>query len=651
MSALDLLQDLSWLLYLMVFAAVAVRTVRRPTRAHFDITLFFGATAVVILLTTLTTRLHVTDPNALLSAISGTAGVALGYLLLRLVQDFGDVPQLLARLVQIGLAVSVIALIAFPSPMPAVVGLLVAAYISAVMVYDTVAFGRYAAISRGVTRRRMEAAAIGSLLLAADIVTAALALALPDVQAALAGAGAALGLCSGIAYFLAFAPPTWLRRAWQEPELRHFLSVAANLPRLPDVSEIVHELERTAAAALGAPAAAISLWQPESGKLRVYVDGVGRPNPAEPAENTDTAANRARFFEFDPGQQPVSGRAFLEQRAVLIGDAARIDPSNSALFAELRLRAALSAPITAGERRLGVLAVYAPRAPVFANSDLELVQLLADQSAIVLESRGLIEEASRVRAREEAARLKEDFLSSAAHDLKTPLTGLLTQAQLLERRAQRSPNDPVDRVGLARLVQQSRRLRDLVLELLDVSRLERGTLIGEREALDLGVLLRTMIEREPDWGRVQLDLIGDAPLIVSVDLVRFEQVITNLVENALKYSPYDAPVQVRARGDEDQTIISVSDTGIGVPRADQALIFDRFHRARNVDDRRFAGMGLGLFIARSIVNEHGGSIWVESQPGEGSTFFVIIPSVKGPAAMAWSAAATEADFGEHLASA
>ncbi|GAC1326169.1 MAG: hypothetical protein NVSMB2_25090 [Chloroflexota bacterium] len=651
MSALDLLRDLSWLLYLIVFGTVALRTARRPTRAHLDITLFFGATAVVILLTTLTTWLHVTEPHVLIADINGAAAVTLGYLLLRLVQDFGDVPELLARLVQVGLALALVAVIVFPSPVPPLIGLLLAAYISTVMIYDTVAFARYAGISRGVTRRRMEAAALGSLLLAVDIVIAGIALALPDMTAVWDVIGTALGLFSGVAYFLAFAPPTWLRRAWQEPELRHFLSVAASLPRLPDTPSIVHELERTTAAALGASAAAISLWRPEAAKLRVYFNGTTVPHPVLPIEHADSDGGGLTYFEFDPALRPVSGRAFLEQRAVLMTDAARIDPSNAGFFEELGLRAALSAPITAGERRLGVLVIYAPRAPVFANSDLELVQLLADQSAVVLESRGLIEEAARVRAREEAARLKEDFLSSAAHDLKTPLTGLLTQAQLLDRRAQRAPNDPVDRVGLARLVQQSRRLRDLVLELLDVSRLEQGSLIGERQALDLGDLLKTMVEREPEWERVKLEVVAGAPLIVSVDLVRFEQVITNLVENALKYSPHDAPVRVSARGEGRETVISVADTGIGVPRADQSLIFERFHRGRNVDDRRFAGMGLGLYIARGIVQEHGGRIWVESQPGDGSTFFVSVPNVNGPASLAPVSTTRDDQVEERLASA
>src|SRR5207248_10443840 len=176
---------------------------------------------------------------------------------------------------------------------------------------------------------------------------------------------------------------------------------------------------------------------------------------------------------------------------------------------------------------LGVLVVFAPRAPVFANSDLELIRLLADQAAVIVESKSLSDAAARVRAREEATRLKEDFLSSAAHDLKTPLTGIVTQAQVLQRRAERNPAAPADRVGLDRLLEQSHRLKNLVLELLDVSRLEHGSLIGERGEVDLAAVVRGLARQSAVlWDRVQLH--AAEPVLASVDVLRIEPVIANL---------------------------------------------------------------------------------------------------------------------------
>ena len=120
-------------------------------------------------------------------------------------------------------------------------------------------------------------------------------------------------------------------------------------------------------------------------------------------------------------------------------------------------------------------------------------------------------------------------------------------------------------------------------------------------------------------------MVADALVQVHVDPPRIEQVVTNLVENALKYSPQGGDVQVEVTADAGVARLSVRDRGIGIAAEDLPLIFERFHRGKNVDDRRFAGMGLGLYIARGIVEQHGGRIWAESAPGEGSTFCVELP--------------------------
>jgi signal transduction histidine kinase len=632
-SGLEQLQYLSWLLYLVIFVAVVIRTVQRPTPAHVDMTLFFGAAAMVIVLSGVPSKLQL-PPPLWLTAVVSAALMSLGYLLLRLVRDFSHVPALLLRSVEVGLVASVAAVVLLPPPLPPTTLLLLVAYLVLVIVYDAWAFARQGRRARGVTRRRMQAAAAGSLCLALALIVAGLGVGLPDWAAMWAEASALLGLASGVFYFVAFAPPTWLRRAWQEPEVRAFLARAASLPRLPDTLAIVRELERGAADALGAPAASIALWDRDSRRLHVHYQ-----RPLEYPQQHETLpidvpalAGTDGVLEFDPASRPSLGRAFLEQRVSFIADAARADPDNAALLELYGARTMLSAPITAGDKRLGVLVVYAPRAPVFANSDLELVHLLADQAAVILESRALLDEAARVRAREEAARLKEDFLSSAAHDLKTPLTGIVAQAQVLQRRSERDPSAPVDRAGLNRLLEQSLRLKNLVLRLLDVSRLEQVGLLGERHDVDLRHLVQSVIRREAAaWDRVELQ--ANQPVVATVDELRFEQVLTNLVENALKYSPYTRRVTVRVWRNNGEARLDVQDRGIGIPYDDQPLIFERFHRARNVDDRRFAGMGLGLYIARCIVEQHDGRIWFHSTPGVGSTFSVALPSMTAEASI------------------
>jgi signal transduction histidine kinase len=602
MTADRLLQWLTQLLFVVCFLAVLPRAIRSPRRAHVDTALFFGVLALIVAEQWLFALLGA-QPPPLVGALVGILLMALPYLMLRLLDDFADVPTWVKRAAEVGLALATVGLIAVPPPLPPVVVLAYVAYFVALQVYTSVAFLRVGRRSSGVTRRRLQTVAAGSALLGGVLVIAGLQVLAPGLADIWLVLSRLTGLASGLAYFLGFAPPAVLRRAWQEPELREFLGRAASLPRLPTTSQIVHELERGTASALGVSAAALGLWDDDDAVIRFTVAG-----PTS---------------EVRPGELTV-GRAFAEQRAIFTTDARRAFPEHAEQYARNNVRAVMAAPITAGGRRLGVLTAYASRAPIFADDDLRLLQLLADQASVVLESRALIDEASRVRAREEMTRLKDDFLSSAAHDLKTPLTTLVAQAQLLERRTRLKPEQPADLEGIRRMVAEATRLRALVLELLDASRVEHGRLVGGREPLDLVGLARQACERH-NGPRHQCRVEGHDRLVGDFDRARVEQLIENLVDNAVKYSPEGGDVVLRLSREGEEARMSVTDQGIGIPSEDLPRLFERFHRGGNVDDRRFAGMGLGLYICRGIVQEHGGRIWASSRIGQGSTFHVALP--------------------------
>jgi signal transduction histidine kinase len=370
------------------------------------------------------------------------------------------------------------------------------------------------------------------------------------------------------------------------------------------------------------------LWDEDRQVLRHFPNAADAAGPALPTADSSRAGSivlRDGSWDAPLSSRTVSAQAYTSQQAIISLDITRDDPENAELYRAYHARSALAAPITAGPQRLGALVVYAPRAPIFANSDIELVQLMADQAAVILESRALIDEAARVRAREQAARLKDDFLSAAAHDLKTPLTTLIGQAQLLSRKAAAAALDAATlRDGLDRIAREGRRLSELVLELLDASRVERGQLLSRREAVDLVDVARQVSARvSSDYHRVAVEAEGR--LVGAYDRVRIEQLIGNLVENAVKYSPGGGEVRVRLWNEEGRARVTVSDQGIGIPAADLPLLFERYHRGSNVDDRRFSGMGLGLYISRGIVEEHGGRIWAESNAGHGTTFHVDLP--------------------------
>jgi signal transduction histidine kinase len=602
MSADQLVQILTQALFLLIFLHVLIRAVRAPRRANLDIALLFGVVALTIAQGWVVAALDL-QRERWLETLGGALIMSLPYLLLRLVDDFADLPRPVLGFALLGLLASVVALVLVPAPRPDWLTLALVAYFVGLLAYTAFICRASAAASSGVTRRRLQAVALGAAFLGLTILAAGLQAVLAEQRAVWESLGRVMGLGSGLCFFLGFATPLTLRRAWREPELRRFLGQAATLPHLADRVAIVQELRRGAATATGAPAAAIGLWDQERGTLRYEADG----------GSVDVRLD-----------QGLASRSFVEQRARFWADARRDDPIYGQYYDQYGARALLVALISAGGRRLGVLVVYAPRAPIFADDDLELVQLLADQAATVLQSRALIDEAARARARDEAARFKEDFLSSAAHDLRSPLTVLLTQAQLLERRALRAPSQPADLVGIRRLIDETRRLTHFVSELLDVGRIQEGNLITSRETVDLAALAREVCARY-STERNPCRLEGHDSLLGYWDQDRIRQMIGNLVENAVKYSPAGGSVRLRIWSEPGRACLLVEDHGIGIPTPDLPRLFARFHRGSNVDDRRFAGLGLGLHISRAIAEQHGGSIEVASQPGQGTIFRVSLP--------------------------
>jgi signal transduction histidine kinase len=608
-------QYLTWAIYIIIFCIVGAKAAQRPTQANIDIALLFAVPALSIGIS-LANSLQIIQPNpttaAITSAISTSLLIALSYMLFRLVDDFTAVPGWLVRSAPAVLAVFVVSNFLIAPPRPQWFTTLELLYGIILFIYTSVKFIRESSRSSGVTMRRMRAVAFGSITLCALFLLVVVLIFFPGTIRSLIWLVDLTELGSGFMYYLGFATPGTLRRAWQEPELRAFLGRAASLPRLPDTESIIRELERGAASAVGAPEARVGLWDDTIKRLRFKMDGT--------------------YFDSDPNRS-LSGRVFLTQKPLFSDNIARDNPPNIDVSRPRDAVALLSAPITAGEKRLGVLTVYSTRAPIFAEEDLELVRLLADQAAVILESRALIDEAARVRAREEVTRLKEDFLSAAAHDLKTPLTILVMQTEMLERRAQRSPDAPVDITALQKLKKEAYRLKDLVLELLDAARAEQGKLIGEFEEVDLVAYAREVCERR-STRRHPCSVHADGEVPGVYDPNRIVQLIENLVENAIKYSPDGGPVTIRIwqdRSNQEPEIryqslsihnpqstihnwnhLTVTDTGIGIPKEDLPNVFERFHRGSNVDDRHFAGMGLGLFICHGIVEQHGGRIWVES---------------------------------------
>jgi signal transduction histidine kinase len=232
------------------------------------------------------------------------------------------------------------------------------------------------------------------------------------------------------------------------------------------------------------------------------------------------------------------------------------------------------------------------------------------------------------RRAHEAIRIREDFLSVASHELRTPLTALVlrltdVQHNLAERPASEDASLPGK---IDRAVRSTAQLTHLIDDLLDVSRIAAGRLSLRRGNCDLAEIARDAVDHAAEEARragTELRIVATAAVRGHWDRTRIEQVLANLLSNAIKYGG-GRPVEVAVAAGDGAGRVSVSDHGIGIAAVDQARIFDRFERAASV--RNYGGLGLGLYITRQIVDAHGGTIRIDSQPGAGTTFTVELPA-------------------------
>jgi two-component system phosphate regulon sensor histidine kinase PhoR len=226
----------------------------------------------------------------------------------------------------------------------------------------------------------------------------------------------------------------------------------------------------------------------------------------------------------------------------------------------------------------------------------------------------------------ELDRIKSEFVTTVSHDLRSPLTAILGYIELVERAGELN----AQQVEFIRRVQLSvEQITNLVSDLLDLGRIEAG-LDSTRESTPISVLARYAIEglrgaAEAKSLVVEVSLPEALPL-VSGDPIRLRQMIGNLVENAIKYTPAGGRIAVQAEAEGDQVILRVRDSGPGIPPADQPYLFDKFFRASNAP-ADLPGTGLGLSIVKSIVDSHNGRIWVDSQVNKGTTFIVVLPAL------------------------
>ena len=324
-----------------------------------------------------------------------------------------------------------------------------------------------------------------------------------------------------------------------------------------------------------------------------------------------------------------SGRALAEGRVVHIADV-KADPEYTLVEAS-RLgdfRTALSVPMLREGIPVGVLTLTRSEVQPFTDKQIELITTFADQAAIAIENVRLFDEIQdKSRQLEEASQHKSQFLANMSHELRTPLNAILGYTELMADGAYGEPSEKMLGI-LQRLEANGKHLLGLINDVLDLSKIEAGQLVLELSDYciqDIAQTVRSTLEPLAADKKLgfKVEMAGELPPGHG-DGRRLTQVLINLVGNAIKFT--DAgEVAIKAEAHNGSFHVSVRDTGPGISSADQAKLFQEFQQADNAITKKKGGTGLGLAISKRIIEMHGGRIWVELQPGQGSTFTFTLP--------------------------
>jgi two-component system sensor histidine kinase VicK len=231
-----------------------------------------------------------------------------------------------------------------------------------------------------------------------------------------------------------------------------------------------------------------------------------------------------------------------------------------------------------------------------------------------------------VTEQKEDEQRKNNFIGMVSHELKTPLTSLTGYLQMMHMQAKKAGNAYFTGM-LEKSTLQVKKMTAMINGFLDVSRLESGKIHLEKQNFALNALVEDLIaEVAYSQASHQITLLPCDTVMVNADRDKIGNVISNLLSNAIKYSPNRKPVQVTCQAEAHQVKVSVTDKGLGISKADQGKLFDRFYRVQNANTKTIAGFGIGLYLCAEIIKRHEGEIGVQSQPGEGSTFYFTLPA-------------------------
>lgn len=228
-------------------------------------------------------------------------------------------------------------------------------------------------------------------------------------------------------------------------------------------------------------------------------------------------------------------------------------------------------------------------------------------------------------ARYEAEFQKDRFMALAAHEIKNPLAIIKGYVGLLQNSIKKKGKNRIFKYA-DEIDVQAERLLGLINDLLDISKIEIGKIVYKDEPLDFDSLIKKIVNNQRiASSKREIIVSGSANKVIKADGCRLGQVVTNLLVNAIKYSPEKSPIRVRLKSQRGKVVLAVKDYGIGIPRSEQKAIFKHFYRSKRIRQEKIGGLGLGLFISSQIIKHYHGKLYVKSNGGKGSTFYLEIP--------------------------
>ena len=606
-------------LFVAVFLRVLAGYLRRRDGLQRDVVVMFSAVAVLFVLAVL--RQVVGEPPRLVGVAASVLLLGQPFLTLRVARRVGPVPgavywPALAGWLLSGMLLMLGGEVPGRWPQLVVIAVFVVTEIAAAWFLTRLALAR-----AGAARTRLWLAAAATALFAVAILVIGAGSGDPEAAQRARQAARLIALVSAVGYLLAFAPPAWARRAWSNHAAYNVVRQLLQAP--PDVtaSQVWQRYTHAVCQATSSGAAVVLTCTGQDTVNEVARVGVPAPHHDSGPPDCAGLLSFAGSVRVDDRRRTVPAAALAYARA---GD--------------FRYITAAPLQLSTGPAVLLLLSSYRS---LFTDDDIQLLGDLAAQAAALGQRADLLADRDRltselsdsVAALTVASKAKSDFMANMSHELRTPLNAIMGFSDLMGTEPATDGQTTVPSEWIGHIHSSGQHLLNLINEVLDLAKVESGTIelrrqpVDLREAVDEVAATLTALSQKK-----QLNVtVAVPPLRVDADRTRLRQIVTNLVSNAIKFTPEHGQVFLTARRVGHDIAISVADTGPGISESDQQRVFEEFQQVGEQHNRA-GGTGLGLALTRRLVHAHGGRIELQSRPDHGAKFTVYLPAADTPTA-------------------